>query len=78
LAFDRRDGRLLIGGVVGPNDRGCLPISSRLLSGTHQPPRDLATAASGPVAFRPDGTPVQLVSTDRQGKKLDAPNLGFR
>ena len=75
LSFDRKDGRLLIGGAVGPNDRRCLPISSKLLSSTYQPPRDLATAEYGPVAFRPDGTPVQFVSTDREGKKLDMPYL---
>jgi serine/threonine protein kinase/WD40 repeat protein len=74
LAFDRHGG-LLIGSVVGANDRRRTPISSKLLSSAFQPPRDLATAAHGPVSFRPDDTPVQFVSTDREGKNLDEPYL---
>jgi serine/threonine protein kinase/WD40 repeat protein len=73
LAFDRSGAHLLIGGVVGPNAKvhPHIRMSSKLLYSTFQPPRDLATAANGPVAFRPDGTPVQLVATDSEGKNPD-------
>jgi serine/threonine protein kinase/WD40 repeat protein len=60
LAFDPK-GRLLMGGVTDPRDRH-KRLGARLWDGVGlQQPEELGTAADGPVGFRADGSPVQLV-----------------
>jgi len=63
LAFDRKGERLLLGGVT---DAGAMIWDNPLLS-----PRALPGGGIGPVGFRPDGTPIQLVPRLGKGKEPD-------
>jgi WD40 repeat protein len=72
LAFDRDGRRLLIGSVADtkrPFQPGAdKPLSSRLWDFSTRTMTTFSTAALGPVAFRGDGTPVQLVpGTEKDG-----------
>ncbi len=73
LAFDRDGNRLLIGSVAyakRPFNPGAdQPLASRLWDFATRTMTTFAAAAMGPVAFRGDGTPVQLVP----GAEKDGP-----
>ena len=72
LAFDRDGRRLLIGSVTDPKrpfqpgrDK---PLATRLWDFSTRTMTTFSAAAMGPVAFRGDGTPVQLVpGTEKDG-----------
>jgi WD40 repeat protein len=55
------DGKLwLLGDTAGPDDRNARPAV--LIDGATGEMKESAGRGSGPVAFRPDGTPLQLVA----------------
>jgi WD40 repeat protein len=59
LAFNATGTRLLVGGVRRPDGTGHPARLWQLTEGTAQPCR---ATGPGPVTFRPDGTPVQLLA----------------
>jgi serine/threonine protein kinase/WD40 repeat protein len=75
LAFDRDGRRLLMGAVTDPShpflpDRD-QPLAARLWDASTRTMTIFSVAALGPVAFRADGTPVQLVpGTEKDGPAL--------
>jgi len=69
LAFDRQGRRLLIGSVIDAKHRTQdKPLPARLWDFSTRTMTTFSAAALGPVAFRGDGTPVQLVpGTEKDG-----------
>jgi serine/threonine protein kinase len=74
LAIDSKGENLLLGCVEDPKRRGRF-LRNQLVTDSFQRARDLAVAAIGPVAFRPDGTPVQLVPDEGENGKPDTLSL---
>jgi len=70
LAFDRQGRRLLIGSVTDAKGRPDpdKPLPARLWDFSTRTMTTFSAAAMGPVAFRGDGTPVQLIpGTEKDG-----------
>ncbi len=69
LAFDRQGRRLLIGSVTdAKHPAQDKPLPARLWDFSTRTMTTFSAAAMGPVAFRGDGTPVQLVpGTEKDG-----------
>ncbi|HEX8199803.1 MAG TPA: serine/threonine-protein kinase, partial [Isosphaeraceae bacterium] len=59
VAFDREGKRLLMGGV---EDRVRAPRKTKLWDGEARQLHELRSTAKGPVGFRADGIPIQLVA----------------
>lgn len=70
LALDPKGEKLLLGGVEDSKKRGSF-LRNQLVTDEFQTTRDLATSTLGPVAFRRDGTPVQLVPDEGKNGKPD-------
>src|SRR5205814_1920140 len=66
VAFDPDGRRLLMGGVTDAKN-GRRTQGARLWDGVSPGPEDLQVAEEGPVGFRIDGTPVQLVVRKKEG-----------
>ncbi len=63
LAFDAKGKRLLMGGVSRSDDR-TIPLPARIWTEGAPAPDEIAFDKAGPVGFRGDGTPVQLVDDE--------------
>ncbi len=63
LAFDAKGKRLLIGGVSRRDD-GKIPLPARIWTEGAPAADEIPFDRSGPVGFRGDGTPIQLVDDE--------------
>jgi serine/threonine protein kinase/WD40 repeat protein len=77
LAFDREGRRLLIGGVSDAGDSQ-KKQGAKLWDDATQQLDDLQVAGPGPVGFRADGTPVQLLIEEGDPPALVLMNLAKR